>query len=541
MKNYKTKSLLVIAPMVLMLLASCGQDQSPSPENQRLFHSEKEAITMSEVIVNGEGQGHQAPSVGDTKILVIPVQFTDYLAEDIAKTETNAGRGADNASEDIRKVFFGEAEETQWHSLRSYYYESSYGKLNFNGIVLPWQNAFISSETYTPVSVKQFSEGGGGAASLASSILSLYKQFRYAEVTNPDTKEPFKSGNEFAQYFDSNKDGCIDVIEMVYTCPPQVKDEDGKPINNDLYWAYCGGTTTKGDIDSPRMSKWAWQSYWTMFEAGYYDEAGKHHDYTNEEVATGVAKADCHTIIHETGHALGLADYYDYDNKKNPVASVDMMGYNIGDHNSYSKSLYGWIDPIVVTGPTQVEISSFTEKGDAIYVPYRGYYEDEGVNKNTFFTEYIAIELYNPTGVNEFDSIHSLNGNYPTCPTTSGIKVYHVDSRLGLFKWDPDTGSTNFVSHTESLIGLAQYQHITTAASNTGSSSYDSKANLIEYVYAQPTQYGPVANDNLFQEGDSFGYETYENYEFNSGKSFGYKFSIDSLSEDSATITFYAA
>ena len=63
------------------------------------------------------------------------------------------------------------------------------------------------------------------------------------------------------------------------------------------------------------------------------------------------------TAIHETGHALGLPDYYSYNAnsvKRDPsyrtgILTFDMMNTNIGDHNAYSKWLLGWIDDSKIT------------------------------------------------------------------------------------------------------------------------------------------------------------------------------------------------
>ena len=63
------------------------------------------------------------------------------------------------------------------------------------------------------------------------------------------------------------------------------------------------------------------------------------------------------TAIHETGHLLGLPDYYSYHPngvKSDPsdrtgILTFDMMNNNIGDHNAFSKWLLGWIDEEDIT------------------------------------------------------------------------------------------------------------------------------------------------------------------------------------------------
>lgn len=539
------KNRIFVSLILLPLLTGCSG--SLSPNNQRFFRDEthEEVITMREVIKVGEKQGYPAPSKGNTRVLVVPVEFADYPADDIAKTDTAPGRGAANAKEDIRKVFFGNPEDTMWHSLASYYRESSYGNLNFNGIVTDWFKIYTNPNTMKQVTCQEFKDNNGTAAGLAQNILDYYTDEtlqKYTEFKNEDGTNMFKSGVEFLKYFDSNSDGCIDILEMVYSAPYHVKGADGKPIDDDLFWAYCGGTGTEGSLAKPKLSKWAFQSFFTLYEGGTFDN-GTWREWTNEEIATGVAKVDGHTIIHETGHGLGLPDYYDYDYKRSPLCGVDMMDHNVGDHNSYSKSLYGWTNPVVVTGPTRVTVKSFTKTGECIMVPYRGYFDSDSKYLNTFFTEYIAIELYNPTGVNALDSAQKYAGAYPLCPSITGVKVYHVDSRLGLF--DYSSGSGQLVDYTESIISTTNSQIVTTAHSNTGSRT--PKVNneyqwLIEYLGRDSTNPAKViANDNLFQQGDKFGYDSYKGFTFHSGKKFGFKFEIESVSDDEMTIAFYKA
>ena len=575
MKAKKLVTLIALLPLTIMA-SSCSVEE-PNPNNQRKFHDQEEKNTLREVVRYGEKVGHPAPSTGNTRVLVVPVEFTDYPADEIGKwynsevkdskaykhykdgstTEAaGTGRGKEAAREDIRKAFFGEASETYWHSLSSYYKESSYGKLNFNGLVTDWFSAFTDLDTMEPVSTKEFKDGGGTAHNLAQFILNYYTDEtmkKYREFKNEDGSYMFKSGTEFLKYFDSDSDGYVDIIEMVYSAPYYATYTDAKgdevAVDNEMFWAYCGSNSANPDTAKPKLSKWAFQSYYTCVEGGTYDN-GVWRSWTCEEISNGTAKVDAHTIVHETGHGLGLADYYDYDNKFYPVYRTDMMDHNVGDHNAYSKSVLGWNDPVVVTGPTTVTVNSFTKTGECIIVPYRGYFSDNknNTNANTLMNEYLTIELYNGSyGVNEADSKSHYAGKYPLCASDTGLKIFHVDSRLGLYDYSSGTGK--FVNYVDSIVSTNNNQIVTIGNSNTGSrtvSVTEGKKTTynyqIEYLSSTPNKTSSViSNDNLFKADDTFGYDTYVDYKFNSGHAFGYKFKIDSISDDSVTITFYQA
>ena len=425
---HKLSKLFTLIPLLGMLTGCASND--PSPANQRKFNrlTDVEYNTLDDVVYYGEGQGRNCPSTGNVNIFVVPVQFADFPADEIGKyyngetvgnryakrhlegAEERAGRGKEAAKEDIRKVYFGDANETQWHSLRSYYLEASYGRLAFDGLVADWYDVYTDFETQEIVTAAEWANASSAAA-LANFILKDYTDEtvkKYHEFLNPDGTFMFNSAKEFLQYFDSNEDGYFDLIEIVYSAPFYAATYDdknkGTPIDNDKFWAYCGGAGryATGRKDEPVLNKYAFQSYYTFVEGGLWydktDETGQTREvwrsWTCEEICDGTMKVDAHTVTHETGHGLGIPDYYDYNNSYNPAGKVDMMDHNIGDHNSHSKALYGWVEPIIVTGPTQVTIRSFVETGDCIYVPYRGYFNDHKHEGYTFHTEYLAIELY---------------------------------------------------------------------------------------------------------------------------------------------------
>ncbi len=524
--------LLALTPLVT-LMSSCGYNN--------YFQFEEEDITNSDVVRTGSQYGNYCPSEGDVKVLVVPVKFTDF------EIEETYGKSEEEAKQDIYNAYFGDPEDTSWHSLSSYYYESSYGKLNFTGVVLDWQYAYDTTdwERQTPTTATEFglaSTAAGFAQNLHTDIVN----YLWETVVDEDGNPVYSSGTEMLKDFDSDGDGSIDMIELVYSAPIQYEGEN-EELEDSFYWAYCGSTGSSGSSSAPTIGKWAWLSYETLFEAGYYDEDNNFHDWTKEQIASGEAVVDAHTIIHETGHGLSLSDYYDtsYSNVT-PLGRVDMMDYNVGDHNSYSKAILGWIDPYVVDGNAEITIKSFTETGDAIFVPYRGYFDDADPSyANTYFTEYIAIEFYTPTGLNEHDSQYSYAGNYATCPTDYGIKLIHVDSRLGVFNYSSTTGSLRFSNYTDRIYsGDTVYTKVATTNTRTETINTD------EYFLSLLPNGGRTSyaltftNASLYKEGDVFGSAEsgYENFQFHtedddgSKVDFGYTIEVVSLSEEEATI-----
>ena len=572
MKHKHLFALITMLPIVAMV-ASCSGENDISPDHQRKFSSEVVTNTLNDVITKGEKMAPACPSTGNARVFVVPIEFKDYPAEEIGKyynseisrgansvakrfkDSTAPGRGREAAREDIRKVYFGESNETQWESLSSYYKKSSYGALNINGVVAPWYRPYYDWEhpDTTWATAKQWADVGGdyAASRLASELINYYSDDyaqNYRNLKKQDGSD-FTSGKDFLQYFDSNKDGAFDMIEIVYSAPFYATDagneEYTKPINNDIFWAYCGGNSAGGEsVERPTISKYAFFSYYTFVEAGYYDDNGKHNHWSVDQVSAGVPM-DAHTLIHESGHGLGLPDYYDPSySGKNPAGSVDMMDHNIGDHCAYSKALYGWIDPTVVTGPTEVTIRPFAETGDAIMVPYRGYFKNhEGYN--SLYSEYLMLELYTPTNLNKADSEHNYAGTYPLCPSTYGVKMYHVDSRLGAFQWNG--AGWSFKGYTEKIVTTGDYGKVDTATSNNDAERIDDTWLLQFIPRDDETMLTMVTNENLFQTGDGFNDgENYADFVMNEYKDeteeeqvrLGYKISFKSVTSESATIEF---
>lgn len=304
------------------------------------------------------------PSTGSPKVLVIPVAFTDYPADK-------------NMRSDLQTAFFGTSEQTGWESLTSYYQKASYGKLNIGGTVTEVYNTGKKSTYFN----NEYKKGNSSDYEILQGAL-----------------EYFDDAYDYSQY-DYDNDGMIDGVYLVYTAPVDYESEDS------LWWAFTYEYLTETE------------EYYDGKQADFYLFMG--YGFLFDEPASGATLTyNCETVIHETGHMLGLDDYYDYDDTKGPDGGIgggDMMDYNVGDHNAFSKLLLGWVDPYVVTGNCNLTLSSFGASGDCIMVCK---------NKADPFSEYFIIDYYTPDGLNEMEAGNS--GLF----SVSGIRVYHIDASI---------------------------------------------------------------------------------------------------------------
>lgn len=368
--DFDTSSVGTISVVATYLEYSCQI-------NIRIFDDQEiyqptDAETLDDVLprmyeYDGEviGLTSGLPNVGEPKILVIPVTFTDYEAPE-------------GITERLEKAFFGTSEDTGWESLQSYYYKSSFGALNITGTVLEPFATNQSSGYYEKV---------GNEEAAVCQIIKAALEY-YDEAIN------------YAEY-DTDGDGYIDGIYLVYTAPVNFTNSDS------LYWAFTYEYFTSD------------YEYYDGVEADYYCFFG--YDFLDEELANGTTiEINAETIIHESGHMLGLDDYYDYDDSKGPdggLGGADMMDYNIGDHCTYSKAILGWVHPYVVNGyDITIDLGKAVETGESIIVLNNW--------NNTYFDEYLLIEYYTPTGLNELEA--GFSGQF----SVAGVKIYHIASGL---------------------------------------------------------------------------------------------------------------
>lgn len=185
-----------------------------------------------------------------------------------------------------------------YESLHDYYLRASYGRLSITG----------EAVDYTAQHERDY---------YASRVGELYAEaLAYLDA----------NGIVDLAQFDANGDGRIDAV----------------------YLHFAGGDTGWGSV------WWSNEQVFGAQTATYADGAVR--------LWNGVALSNpsdqawaAQTIIHETGHVLGLPDFYSYLSQtgastgRTGILTFDMMMQNQGDHNGFSKWMLGWLPDSKIT------------------------------------------------------------------------------------------------------------------------------------------------------------------------------------------------
>lgn len=299
---------------------------------------------------------------GAPKVLAVCIDFSDYPASIPSSTIQARLDGQQNAL-DAAYPF---------ESLRAFYQRSSHDALDLRTDTYGWYRS--------PVPRSDIATTGASRDNLAATRENLIASaLRYYD----------DQGVDFSQY-DNNHDGKIDYMMVYWTGP--------KGPWASFWWGYkTNWTATSLTLDGVRPMGYSWQ----------WPSDG------NQSVT-----------IHETGHALGLPDLYDYDASVGATGGVggfDMMHSNNVDHNAFSKWLLGWSLPTLVkSGTTLAQLRVAADTGDAIVVM-------PGASAASIFSECFVVENRQPVG------------NDKKMVPDPGLTVWHVDARLApnsSFAWN---------------------------------------------------------------------------------------------------------
>ena len=447
------------------------------------------------------------PLEGNPKLLIIPIWFNDSdTFIDTSKKES--------VRQDIQKAYIGSTSDTGWHSVKSYYEAESFGKITLSATITDWYDLNDSYLTYAP------ENNIGYTQSLVTTASNAYF-----------TDHPSDSRKNY----DSNNDGYLDGVMLIYAAPDYDSLGEDNTEHRNL-WAYCYYTGNSKNISNPKANVFFWASYDFLYGRNAYERTGKT-SYARGYTEHGVS-IDTHCLIHEMGHVFGLQDYYDYSGQYSPAGGFCMQDYNVGGHDPYSVMAYGWADPYIPTESMTISIGDFQSTHDMILLANH----DVTVSP---FDEYILLEFYSPSGLNELDSMYCYRDAYPQGPSVGGIRLWHVDARL--FKNSPLTRNITTIPD-DSVYHMMSNSYNNRSGSPFGQKYYD--YNTLQLIRNDTTAtYRPIdylSSANLFKTGESFDMSTFSSQfvkgtKMNDGNSLGWSFRVDSITSTKATITLIKA
>ena len=250
-------------------------------------------------------------SSGTVKTLTILIDFKDFSLPNVPVSSF-----ADN--------LYGTGTATgktyaPFESLHNYYDRASQNKVNIQGNVLGWHHFPNDRISYMPA--KADPGLPPEQRQQMQWVLDTKAIFKMAS----DAMDALHATNDYKQY-DNDNDGDIDLVTIMYAGP-----DTGW---GSFWWAYRSEFP-----DSVASTKTFDGKKLKQFVFGFVNTRGAAND-----------DFDPTTLIHETGHAFGLADYYDYDDSypTGGVGGLDMMDANQGNHCAFSRWLLDWIQPTAI-------------------------------------------------------------------------------------------------------------------------------------------------------------------------------------------------
>ncbi len=346
------------------------------------------------------------PTIGDIDILLVPIHFSD----------SNNTMDVDL----IDKAFnFDGQIEDEWYSVKKYYEISSYNKCHLNFVMQDIITLNHDAKYYT----------------------EEFTNTNYVYGTNEIVKEVLNALDYKIDFtkFDSNSDGYIDGIYLVYDYPVDFT------LQKAIWWAFTYYFSCIDGYENITFDNMKVQSY--VF-AGYDFFTQYNH------------KIRTNTFIHETAHMFGIDDYYDTNSNSGAVqgglASGDIMDGTIGDHNAFTKALLSWNQGKYIHPKKnmQIELDAFQKNGDYIIL------SNDFVESSNILQEYFILEYYTPTGLNEYEKMFKI----------PGIRVLHVVANTrknGQLQYNNSTTNVKLISQITTSDGKTYISSSTARSDNT--------------------------------------------------------------------------
>lgn len=437
------------------------------------------------------GAVHSLPNKGRIKLLAIPVWFND---SDLFFTQAQKAQ----IIEDIAYTVNGNRPNSELKSVKQYYEAQSYGAITMDITV---SDEFYCSST----SYQDYTDCNNYKVTNTHVLGTNAIDWYFTNHTDEKLED-----------YDLNGDGYLDGLLLYYGANyyGAVNDENKSTafeVNNNDNSLYSFNTLSFCPIGGLYgLKKKAPAEQLTVLDLSA--------TYSN------AFRESSRTMIHEIGHMFGNVDLYEDQfaaERFKPAGGFSMQEDDYGTFDPYHVNRIGWSKP-------QIYASNDYQLGDKITLRLSDF-QSSGQNviltntwnaSNSLYDEYLILELFAPTGINEFDAkINFMNMRY------SGVRVWHVNSLL--------TDIHDSENKTSTIIDGKQY--------NLAYSNYDveSEFDVLHMIRNNPNeayhttsrlQYGKT----LFTQGDSFDMETFKSQFINgskldNGEKLGWSFTVEAI------------
>lgn len=207
-------------------------------------------------------------------------------------------------------------------------------------------------------------------------------------------------------------DACMEIISEVREVPVDSFDENGDEYLDALYIVFAGDGVDQNSFWWPHTENFYSEEMWE------YDAYVGGCSFLSYNMLLSDTKIHGYSAIHETGHLMGLTDYYQSSSVSGTSADT-MMDLSQGDIDCFSKLMLGWCVPQTVTGTGTYYLTSETISGDALVLTTP---EWDG----NYLSEYFMVEYVTPDE----------NQAELTIPEGGAIRVWHVNAGTSAFTND---------------------------------------------------------------------------------------------------------
>jgi M6 family metalloprotease-like protein len=359
-------------PQILDSISPTSSESSPSPSAEETTQSPPPPQRM--------------PVSGNTAVtnIVILASFADHWDNVGGTVSSSHGRTDTREYENLFNEI-GHTTDGAAGSVKDYYLEVSYGKLELNSVITGWVKLPHDQAYY-------------GAADPDTGTNDADPR----KMTEDAIAAAEAAGFDFSQG-DSDGDGWVDSLTIIHSGHGQ---------------DFLGNSSNA-----------IWSHYWWMLDPITYDGVQMQRYHTepalrdSDTSSTSIIRIG--VIAHELGHFFGLADLYDYSKTTRGLGAWCLMGYgswNGSDGKSpahlsaYPKSMLGFVTPSMQHSGTSKALARVEDNAEVHL------YRDGMGNE-----EYFLVENRARHGFDNTSEIHP------------GIVIYHVDPKStnnDLRTWD---------------------------------------------------------------------------------------------------------